>query len=543
MTNYCSSCGNAVTLPAGQRAGFCGMCGVAVKTEVTAIRPRSKKVKLIAAVAGFSAAAAVLVFVAVAFILPTILLSSYQRAEMNFFSSIFGQFGDGVQYDISLGFTPGRDAREIFGSNVEDFSISGTISVLGEQMLAEGTLTSGRDSIDAVFAMNGAEMNFGLPGITQYFIRFLTDPNSFGNTTELNRRQFNRTMRNIVNEYFRLADSIAIIESGVSISGGNVTLTANQHTMNFRENEMLELLIFALREVQNNRNLMNWLDDNFGNSRTDIFDEIDRAIFYLEDELFRSSSNDVLFRMTVWINRGQIVQRRIDRFIGAPDIVLLYSHLVSGNSAYFELSLRSDSLRMSVTGNFDRRGGRWDGSGRVTATEYWRGEWDELMSVRFAIENFRNGRRAMEGTFTVTMTETNWRGNEDGFRVIMTFTREGRAQGVEASLQITDDGNRLDVGILRIVYAQTSIRRINMPNWHERNAVVVGEDSSAWRDMYDDIGRARQSLRGSGLIYYILDDLQWTMRNNWFWQWDGWDWYDDWHWDSAPAPGTWDWNW
>jgi len=543
MANFCSSCGGKIEFQNGASACFCGNCGAAilrvnpqtapsqsVSTQGVTVsetvldksalhKPTSKKTKVIIAAMGGAAAVVVLTFALMAFILPSFMPSPYQRAEMRFFNSMINQFNDftgGVQYDVSLSYFPSNDVRDLFNGDFDDFNINALISVLGEQLLVESTMTSGRDSLSAVFTVDNSEVTFALPEITRYFIRYATDPESFETSTELNQRQLNRTLRAIATEYFRLADSIAHIETGVTVGNENITLTANQHTMIFHESDIMELLLFSLREVRTNRNLMDWMDDTFLRGFGEIYDYLDDFIFNLQDELDRLRGNQVLFRMTVWINGGTIVQRRLDRFMDS-DLVINHQHLVTRNAATFGLTLRTPDLRIGISADFERRSGSWEGYGSAFINNRnWRDNtWDEH-SILFQVDDFRFGRHAMEGTVNFSFTQENWRGSQNGFNFTLALSREGRAQIIELTGRVIEDGERFDIGFLRISYSETSIRRIEMPNRNERYAITINGDDSAWRSMYNDIDQTRLELRGS-MFSNILQELQWTMRYNWFW--------------------------
>jgi len=182
---------------------------------------------------------------------------------------------------------------------------------------------------------------------------------------------------------------------------------------------------------------------------------------------------------------------------------------------------------MDVRADFERRSGSWEGSSRVVIADRWRdwrtgswSEWNEA-TIRFDVENFRFGRHAMEGAVNISWFDSDRR---DGLDIMMEFGRDGRAQTIEVTGTITDWGDRFNIGRLNITYSETSIRRIDMPSWNEHHAIVVNGDDSAWRDMYDDITDARRDLRGNDMLDSVLQEIQWSMRYDWFWTWNPHDW-------------------
>jgi hypothetical protein len=541
MKVYCGNCGAQGELPVGFTSGFCNQCGGSLYVPAEAVgtgKKKSKKKAIIAAIVGVTAAAAVAVF-ALAFMLPVFLLSPYQRAEMNFFKALTAQMpnvNEGLQYDFSVGYRPSRDInnllRDSFGDDnftLPDITLSGTSRSLGQRSVTEGTLTVGRDIIDAVWAVDGTEMMFGVPTITQYYLRYVADPDNFRRTnTELDIKQLERNMTNIAKAYFELADRIARVDKGATVSGGGITFTnTTSYEMTFMERDVLELLLFAMRELQNNKNLMDWLDDNvptYGGRR--FSREFDDMIRDLEREARNSRSNDVLFRMTVWVHRGQIVQRRLDRFMDNNDLEIEYRQLVNRTNAFYELRVeyetRWDSTRIIVSGNFTKSGGTWSGNGRATfATRYGSGNWDS-QDVNIDVRNFRMVRDIFEGSITVSADWEDWWGDEQGFVVTLALDRNGRTQLAELTADITVDGDRYDLGRLTMSYSQATIKTLNMPSWSSNREVLIGGYDGRWEDLYRDLLEVEEryaendNLIMEGFVYGLRSIVQDLFWNEWW---------------------------
>ena len=487
---------------------------------------------LIAAVIG-GIAVVVAVIAAVALIVPMVMTTPYQRAEMAFWRGLMSAMPDvegGTRIDFTATYVPGRGVRDLFGTNMPDVSAEGFISMLGAQMLMQGTINADGDRVELVYAMDGGQMTLAAPGVTNYFLRFVNDPDSFGTTAELDTRALNRTIRAIVQEYFALADRIADVESGITVRGGDVELTATRHRMSFRQRDLMELALFALREIRDNRNLVNFVDDlmhsEFGHGGDAFIDIIDDLILDVEDFMLDlRGDGDILFRMSVYIHRGQIIQRRLDRFLGGDGVEILHRFLVDGNRAFIESSFGTDYVRLEFSGRFERSGRTWNGHGRFTVTETWydwrtgRRTTEDVMSISYNIDGFRFNDGQLQGMVRVRHSDGGF-----GFDVTTNWEANGRrGQRVSANIRITDGGRTYDVGEFTLTVSESSIRRLNMPSWNDQDAVIV--DGSGFentrganpRHLYEDLGIAARDFRGNALLEGMFDELQWMVRDL-FWR-------------------------
>jgi len=545
MQLFCSNCGNKVVLPEGKTVGFCGACGTPANASLldspamnttSGKKPGKKLGKIVAGLVAL-AAVGIVAAVSLTIFLPMLLTTPYQRAEMAFWSNVVAAMPDvagGTQTSFSAAYIPSRDVRNLVGNfvHIPEVTVGGTISALGTQMLVDGMFTIDGDRVDMTAAVDGSEITIAMPNISRNFLRFVLDEEFRAATagTELNERQFRRTMTNIAREYFAIADRVAEIESGITVRGGGITLTADRHRMTFRESDLMELVLYALREVAANQNLIDFMDENFaelalGFRNNGFAEAIADAIEDIEDELDRLRTDDIALRMTVYISNGQIVQRRIDRIMDADDIEIEFRHLVDDGNAFIDFTFNSDTNRINFGGRFMQDGRTWTGNGRLTVANRWRdwwtggwSNWNETV-IDYSVDGFRFADGLLEG-----LIEVNFADGRESFEIITDWSRYGRnGQRVSMTMTFTEFGRSYNLGELILTYTEQSISRLNMPNWDMRNAVIAdssgraSNDGADWRDLYDDLGRAARDFRGNDLLEALFEGLQDALRRDVFW--------------------------
>ncbi|MCL2678297.1 MAG: hypothetical protein FWE85_04505 [Clostridiales bacterium] len=491
-------------------------------SEYSETKKRKPASTVITAVALVAIAA---VIMAILFLLPALASSSYEKAETNSFKALSQPLssisGKGVKYEVSLEYKPGEGAREYLGDNIPDLSLNAVISLVGQKLLAEGRLTIDGDDIDATLAMDGVDISLAFPGLTDFFLRWATDPNSLTSASDLDMKKLNVTLNNIAKEYFKLADDIAVIDKNVPLSSGKVELKCDRYVMNFKEKDLMKLLISALKEVRKNNNLISYIDDNLG-VYGGFANQLDEMIDSLEDELYNyRGENGTMFRMTVYVHRNQVVARTLDGFPGS-DMVISYQILNDGKNMSIDAKLAESGMSYSITGDFEKKNGAWEGEAKfVFRNRVW-DSWEhafvwEDVTVNLTVEGYKPGKQP-EGKFRLTYSEKDFWGDEQGFDLAVTLAKEGKKQAVTAKLIMIVDGERLDLGQFKITYAQTSISKIKMPTWNSRFAIDVNGGGENWEKMYDDLGKALDKYEDNEWMQDLIEELQWLLKYDLFWR-------------------------
>jgi hypothetical protein len=548
VTVNCKGCGARVLMADDGSAIFCGGCGTYVPAAKAAkpINRQPKNYKIAAIAVGASTAVAVAVM-AIVFFWPNAQMSAYEKAERAFFRSLVApitEMSGGKQYNLDLSFTPGRDAGGLLPPGLDDLSLSGSLAAFGESFLATFTVRGGDGAVGGAVAYDDAGLTLSFPSISQYFIRLALNPNELGGVigaaSSLDVKALQANLTAIANKYFEIADRVAVISDGVTVSGGGITLSnANRHVMAFRENDLLELAIAAMRELRNNGGFMDFLDANF---HTEDFDGarsmFDEGIREIQGQMRSNASNDVLFRMTVYIHGGEIVSREIRIGDHSSEVVISYMRLERGDELYVELYCEMaddwNDMIFTVAGEFKRGNGGWNGpitmSYATRATDWWDGTktaWERL-DFTVNVANYRKVGGIHEGILTFSQID-----GGDGVEITVELARRGADQAVYVRMAMVEVYHRMEIGTVNIFFSSAPITALQMPALNNRNAAVPGAGDGNWRRLYDDLYSALDIHAGNdlleGLIYGFINMVE-TM----FW--------DEW-WESDLNHHRYDWTW
>jgi hypothetical protein len=538
-TAFCPNCGKSVALPEGRGDGFCPSCGSkvaaggegsAADTAVSAsghappvtpkppVKPKIHIPKIFITIG----AVAVVVIVAAVIAIPALAGNSYQRAEANFLKTITGVLpavssAGGGKLDFTAGYSPARWMQDEV--DIPDMGLAGTLAYTEQQLAANLAFTSDGDKVsDIAFAYDGDAVTLALPELTQYFLRFPIgggDSDAGIDMSKLDQKKLENTLTEIAKTYFKVTKDISEVEKGAELTGGGVTVKCDKYTIVFTEETVSQILLAAIGELRKNDNLMDFIasigaaSSNGYYDADEISDEIEDALDELEDMLSDFDDDDRLFRMTVWIKGGEVISRKIDK-IPDSNATFSYQKLLTKNAAYYEFEAKIDSRNSaSLTGEFEKSGGAWNGTAKVSIKEYG----DEFVAAKIKCSSIKFSGDQIQGEVGVS---GDFAYEDISFDFDVALGKDGSRQTVKigGDIEETYYGEKYDIGELTLSYAYDKGGKPSMPKYDDRYAV----DPSDYEDE-DNIDRASdmaEELRdllddGEFEDNELLEELVWEL--------------------------------
>jgi hypothetical protein len=246
---------------------------------------------------------AVSVLAVISLVAAKLILSAtvYERAEAKFLLSLVPVFsGDtALNADFSAEYSvivpPLRNLTD-------SLSAYGGFSCSGTEAAVNMTLSADEHELPNIrLSANPGAVTAGFPDITKYYIRQPLDWNPF-EYDDLDTKILAKTFTAIGKTYFKVIKDSTTLEKGVYAPAGNIK--CDMYTIDFTQDAASQLLRSIAKEIRTNNNLSGIISDIFGD-----YEEILNYLETLAGELRGGRS---IFRMTVWIKNGEIIERQFD---------------------------------------------------------------------------------------------------------------------------------------------------------------------------------------------------------------------------------------
>jgi hypothetical protein len=531
MIVFCKQCRAQVDLPEGMTKGFCGECGSPVEAEITqtsnavipnesslpagndSVRPqtfesyagsgievpvRAKRKLPLALILALSA---VLVIggVTAAAMMGAFGNGSYKSAEkltLTMFNALaergdVSEKGQEAQFEFSYK-TSADIMNEMFGGsymqiNLSEVTAKGSAQIMGEQMAANINFSFNDLAFNLLGALTEDGYYLAYPGITDYYEFTPTqDEDEEEHTVTLDRKALKITLENIENAYFELTDRIQVVTKGVEITGGGITVKADEYELDFKQQDVIEFLRFVVSELRLNDNLIDYAVERSSifslfsfDDPQDLLDEMEDALDeyydYSEDE---DTLDKTLFRMTAAVSKGVIVSRTIDRIGGRSGNSISYDVLFNAKTAYLKGTVKAGGETMlKLTGEAAKDGGAWNGELKLDVSDY--------TSLKITGENVTYKNDIATGKFKVKATAD----DETAFSLNFDFSDDNGTQVGSVSGKVSD----YDIGELTYRLKLDTIDSIDMPEFDEEYEInkdeIYGDEElyERYREMQDEI--------------------------------------------------------
>jgi hypothetical protein len=243
----------------------------------------------------------------------------------------------------------------------------------------------------------------------------------------------------------------------------------------------------------------------------DLLDTLDE----LEDELADIDERDRFLRMTVWVDGGEIIGRKIDKVMDA-DFELSYRRLVDGKAAYYEARVDADGESALMEGEFTKSGKAWNGEMEFSVKYGYYGDMVAFTALCEGIE-FSDG---------IITGDINISGEFDGggyCDLDVSLGKSGKSQTITVQGEVSNGYEEIDIGAATLTYSVGDINRLKTDMPSDANyGVIVGdysddnadigeallEELEALAEEYDDDGD-NFMYSVIEVIYYFVDDLVW----------------------------------
>ncbi|MDR1060880.1 MAG: hypothetical protein LBL83_06655 [Clostridiales bacterium] len=440
--------------------------------------------------------------------------NSYAKAEANFFSSLSKTsplFSDkGYKATFIADYAPKGELAEY----VSEMELNGAFSQLGQNASAE--LHFNHDGItvelDALF--DGRELAFSLPDLSTYWMKLAMlgasdeydDAMGLG---QLDQKKLGKSVENILKTYFELSEGAAEVTKGKELSGGGVTVKCDEYVIDFNQQMVYSLAQAAITEFRANQNLMDFIDA-YGESvgyysyyNGERFIEgnnwggIDKYIDDIEDDI-QDMLDDLdgddgrrLFRMTAWVKGNKLIGRKIDR-VADYDLSLDYRTLSSGDKTYFETNGGYEDGSASLSGAFEKSGGSWSGTPRISLKDY---NGDEVFSMRATCKDLKLSDGKLVGSIKLSGDISDY--DSYSYNFSLAFDRKDKQQLLTVSGRITDEySDSYDIGELTLAYGVESIGNLPISMPREDDCIVINRASEANQAIAEAMRKQIQGASG-----------------------------------------------
>jgi hypothetical protein len=494
-----------------------------------------------------AAAAVVVVAAGAVFAIPALGANAYQRAEIAFFQGLVPKVplttDEGAEVEFDISYEPSGDVAYL---GVPDIALSGGMSYAGQNaaanfsMVADGETVS---NIEAVF--DGSELKLSAPDVTRYYLRWALGgayPTDAVDFSSLDEKKLETSIAAVVKEYFRVTGELAEVEKGVQLSGGGVSVKCDKYTIGFTEDAVAQIGLAAVKELRANDELKEFIcgivlqqnryyydDYDMDDMMSDFEDMLDEA----EETLATLGGDGRLFRMTVWIDNGKVVARKLDRIQGADGVELSYRYIRTENAVNIEAGINFNDGSVSLKGDFEKSGGAWSGTSRLTVVDPYSGE---IASFKADCDGVRFSEKQLSGEINISGSLY----DEAVCELKMTFDTDGVRQTARIEGEIGSDYETYDIGVLSLSYSYKSINKVNVSGSADPRYGVIIDDYSddnleRAAAMSDELYTLRSSKYSDNslmqeLLYVcesILDNMLWG-----YYDYDDYDYYDDYYYDD-----------
>jgi hypothetical protein len=558
----CPNCGETAALPEGLDLGFCPSCGTRMGAEQHAEQASKtvaepdygaytptdygvashgvpepqefNKARRVNPKWFIVAAAAVVVIAAGAiFALPALGANAYQRAEIAFFQGLVTRAplatdrGAEIKFDIS--YEPSGDIAYL---GIPDIALSGGMSYAGQNAAANFSMEADGEvvpNIEAVF--DGGEFKFSAPDVTRYYLRWALSgayPADTVDFSQMDEKKLGASIAAVVKEYFMVTDEISEVEKGVQLSGGDVSVKCDRYTIDFTEDAVARIGLAAVKELRANDELKEFIcgialqqnsyyyDEYNDYDMDDMMRDFEEMLDEAEEELAALDGDGRLFCMTVWINDGKVIARKLDNIRGADGIELSYQYIHTENAVSIEAKLSFNDGSVSLKGDFEKSGGAWSGTPSFTVYDPYSGE---IASFRVKCDAIRfSGKQHIAGKINISGMVY----GETVCDLDITYGVDGDTQTAKLEGEIGGGNNTFDIGVLSLSYSSKSINSVNVSGSSDPYYGVVIDDYSdnnlnRAAQMSDELYALRDSKYSDNslmqeLLYAcesILDNMIW----------------------------------
>jgi hypothetical protein len=396
----------------------------------------------------------------------------------------------GTSVDFDFSYKPSDAIKTmLFGSSLEEmdmdlniFNAVGNITELDGEIAADVDFSADDISMNMFIGLSEEGYVMAYPGISDYYQVYSTaneDSETAG--TVLDKAALLTTYGNIEDEYFKLTERIGEVTENVEITGGGITVKADEYEFNFTERDVYDLAKFAIAEFRANDNLCEYIFEKIPFMPSDIETSAD-MLDYLEEgieEKYNESEDadtldDTALRMKAAVHKGFIVSRTIDKISAYPGDSFSYDILFNSKAAYLNAVIKEEgSGSMKITGEAAREDSVWNGELKFAASDN-----TEMTIIG---TNVTAKDKIVTGEFKINATAD----NENTMKFNIDLTEEDGTQILEA------DGSFMgtDIGSLRITSKTEDTDTINTPELDPDYAVdmmnLFDIDDDTMSERYD----------------------------------------------------------
>jgi hypothetical protein len=365
----------------------------------------------------------------------------------------------GRRYDFDFTYEIPEEITSSIGFDemgIDSVNAVGFVAEKDGEYLSDTSLTLGEIAFDVIAAMDEENASISLPSITDYYMSFAAETED-GDDLVLDREALAKTLDNIEEEYFALTDRIGVVTEGVDVTGGDITVKADEYVFEFTYQDIYDLLYFSIDEIRDNENLSEYVFARAGiiaygtETADDFWDEIEDNLDSLyEYDYDDDKMDETMFRMTALVYKNFIVSRTIDRINGEAGNSISYDILFNTQSAYFKAAVKEDGdTVMKMTGEAARDGSLWNGELKMTV--------DDGTAMKITGENITYKDEIATGQVKFKSTYD----DETTMEINVDLSEEDGEQLLEA------DGSyyEYDLGYLRLKSSTEDIDTLTLPEF------------------------------------------------------------------------------
>lgn len=393
----------------------------------------------------------------------------YQRAEMYFLNSIFGDISPAAsqQVDFEISYTHSfgdLSALGIFLPPLPNQLGAGvTIAVDGPNSTMMRTVFS-MDNFDLPaieLTSDGVTTTIALPEVSRYFLTFATenDAEPF-EITPAQELELMAVMGRIAYLYFNMVEEQAVIEQNIPLTRGNVSVNTLRYRINFTQDFLREFLTESIEIIRQSpdtveviESLVNmsmaqdpFIGDFVTFDLNSFFDDAQREINQLQ-------GTQAVVQMVVNIADNRIVGREIT--IMPNYFVFSHTNIAQGGSRFINSRMDIPGERAFAELTFPDltvTGGLYNGSGTFVLSDPF-----TFFRADINVENFSSG-EFTEGILTFST-------NVDGVNVnlVADMSRHQNQQILEMTGSVGTFGFNVDLGNLTMITSVTENVEVVLP--------------------------------------------------------------------------------
>jgi hypothetical protein len=446
-------------------------------------------------------ACGVAAIIAVAVILITT-ADPYKKAETAHFAEVLPvtsnmDFADGGSIAYNISFEPSDMVASMIGLPFTNIGVFGDLQYNSKSQYLGINISEDDESVAADiyndFAANKVLLT--LPGISEYAYEVETEETE--ELPEVDTVALIKTGTAISDKYFDIAKENGTYDTALLTNGG-VDYKCDTFTLEFTGAMLDEFVVFAFDEIDKNESLTAYLEAALALDDRDWAEEKEEIISGANDTLGDDLTDEVLFKMTVYMKGGKILGREINEIYEFPDTAITLYDTKDKANRYQFVEYLDKSLSFTYTGDYTEKDGYLSG----TADFVYSVDGEPLAGVAADVVDYKYTAKGgfIEGEIDAVISVGDYKINADAF-----FVKDGKTQIADFGMELDGD-TPVDFGTISYVATYDAANpKITIPEFDDEHIFYSDDTSSdAAQAFAEDIYNAADSYDPDSAIYELL---------------------------------------